>query len=151
VSIVRTKYLADINVMDPTCKFSSSVGRLNTGSADQFIGTETNAVIMTIVEGCVAVVSACLPTFRPLFSTTRLRNFATGQGTATGKTAMTHDKPSMASSRWGIRSTTGVTVGYDDDGGIPLANAGAVPYDWQHAHKNPNDRFVEVAKGSDSV
>ena len=76
-SIIRITYLTSINLFDGTCKYDSvceqkkriiSTLRLFSSILIRITGTETDPIIWTIAEVCVAVVSACLPTLRPIFS-----------------------------------------------------------------------------------
>ena len=65
VSIVRATYVSQVSIHDGPCKFRIIISfpqRLTS-----ITGNDTYGAIWSIVETCLAVVGACLPTLRPLY------------------------------------------------------------------------------------
>lgn len=69
ISIVRAIYIGRVSITDGSCThFLSKFSALAKVLILQNSGVDTNGGLWSVAETCVAVVSACLPTFRPLFS-----------------------------------------------------------------------------------
>lgn len=68
VSVCRTAYVDQVSLSDPSCKFSSfgTFGLLRISFTLRISGDDVNTVILSAVENCAGVVSACLPTMLPI-------------------------------------------------------------------------------------
>ncbi len=82
-SIYRCIVIHELSHADPSCKYRFPASRHMWCSidpvADFTAGSDVPVNIWTMVELCIGIVSACLPTMRPLFSRTTGR-FASGSG-----------------------------------------------------------------------
>lgn len=66
VSIIRVLEIKKLSLTDPGCTLS--IQPPLRCHADKLSGTDVDPCVWSLVEVCVAIVCACLPTFRVLFN-----------------------------------------------------------------------------------
>ena len=73
-------------------------------------GTQAEAVVWTSAEVCTAIISACLPTYRPIFDKGKRRKYA----------GYVYRPEKMSQSKRSMKTGKGTDTGSED--GLPLRN-----------------------------
>ena len=68
VSIIRATYVSNVSLTDGSCTRLPPAKPPFNLEANSAQGADANSAVWSVVETCIAVVSACLPTLNPLFS-----------------------------------------------------------------------------------